>query len=364
MFALLTLSCCVTAVPPAPPPTPAGATAAPEASAPPRELTVTYREAASVFEILDNVTGWWKGKCDPEYREAWQQRFGVTPDDERRFAAYKEIRKRYYPRPTDDPTADPATTENGLFAPLKAQDRFAETFYAATTVDAALSGLGGFMTPDDVETLKGFYAAYRAPIEVLLAESRAYVEIANVVRQKLDDAKAASFYRRVAGFYGVTEPPQFTVLYVWWPPVDSIMANNRGSFLLMKYNPEKHRDGALRDIEIPVHEFTHYISAHQPSARKQALTKAFLAGCDMRGAMPTPKILEEPLAEAHQKLFLRFAAPERLDFSKPWYKDLWIDALAKAIYQPLGQAYDSGGTLDEALMGRLAAACKGVKPSP
>ena len=334
------------------------------ASQPASSLTVTYRKAANLFEVLDNVSNWWRGKCDPEYREQWQHRFGVTAEDEQRFAAYKAIRKRYYPRPRDTGETEPSTTEHGLFAPRREPDRFAEAFYGAATVDAALSTLGEFMAPDDVETLRQFYAAYRGPCETLLAESEVYSEIAAALQQKLDTARARAFYRRVADFYGLEETPRFTVLYVWWPPVEHITANNRGEFLILKYNPTKHRSAALQDIDVPVHEFTHHASAYQPAAQKQALTKAFLDGCDMRGSMPTPKILEEPLAEVQQKLFLRIAAPERLDFSTDWYGgDAWVNPFAKAIYDPVREAYDSGGTISVALMERIAADCRRLKAS-
>jgi hypothetical protein len=333
------------------------------APSPAAELTVVYREAANIFEILDNVSSWWTGKCDPEYREDWQRRFGITAEDEKRFAVYKEIRKRYYAYPPDVRETDPSKTANGVFAPRKAPDRLAEAFYGATTVDAALAKVREFMGPEDVDALKRFYEAYRVPCEALLAESTVYSEIAVTVQQKLDSARTAAFCRRVAEFYGISEAPRFTVLYVWWPPVEHIAANNRGQFLILKYNSTRHRNDALNDIELPVHEFTHYVMAHQSDAQKQALTGAFLDGCDMRDSMPTPKMLEEPLAEAQQKLFLRVAAPERLDFSIHWYSDPWVDVFSKAIFDPLGHAYDSGGTMSVALMERIAAACRASRPS-
>lgn len=191
-----------------------------------------------------------------------------------------------------------------------------------------------------------------------------YSEIAAALQRRLDTASARAFYRRVADFYSLEETPRFTVLYVWWPPVEHVSANNRGEFLILKYNPTKHRSAALQDIDVPVHEFTHQASAYQTAAQKQALTRAFLGGCDMRGSMPTPKILEEPLAEVQQKLFLRFVAPERLDFSTKWYGgDAWIDPFAKAIYASVSETYDSGGTISVTLMERIAADCRRLKAS-
>src|SRR5262249_13757064 len=136
-------------------------------------MVVTYREAANVFEILDNLSNWWSGKCDPEYRAYWVERFGVTPEDEQRFASYKAIRKRYYDYgPSAEPT--PPKPEDVLFAPRKPPDRIAEAFYGAQTVAEALAALAAFTTVEDRTFLEQFYAAYRAQCQALLEESEAY----------------------------------------------------------------------------------------------------------------------------------------------------------------------------------------------
>jgi hypothetical protein len=44
------------------------------------------------------------------------------------------------------------------------------------------------------------------------------------------------------------------------------------------------------------------------------------------------KLLEEPMAVVHQKLFLSAAAPERFELGSAWYGDRWVSAYAKAIY--------------------------------
>jgi hypothetical protein len=330
---------------------------APPAPVPSSEVMVQYREAANVFEILDNVSNWLPDKCDAEYRAEWERRFGITPEDERSFAAYKEIRKRYYPPPPEVPPGGPAKTEHGLFAPGKPPDRIAETFYASDTLPEAFSGLRDFVKPEDVKALEAFYEAHRAHYEVLLAESRSYPDLAQNLKSKLDAAGADAYFERIAHFYGVTERIRFTALYVWWPPVEAVTANNRGRYLILKYNPVKHRESALRDIEIPVHELTHWISAHQPAAQKQALTRAFLSGCDLTAKLQGPRILEEPLAVVHQKMFLGLVDPGRLEFSSSWYGDPWIGTFAKLLYHPVADAQAKGGKLDEKLMKQAAKAC-------
>ena len=319
---------------------------------------MTYREAANVFEIMDNVSMWLSGKCDEEYRAYWKQRFGVTAADEQRFASYKQLRKRSYPRPPDDAADGGDARPVSLFAPRKPVERLADAFYDSTTVEEALGKLADVATPEDIAELRAFYAVYRPQYESLLTESQLYLPIATVIQKKLEEARAGAYAAGLATFYGVTDLPRFTALYIWWPPVDNVTANNRDRFLLLKYNPSKHGRSAMSDIDIPIHEFAHYVSAHQPEEQKRALTRTFLAGCDPTADVKPVKILEEPLAVVHQKLFLSVADPQRSDASVPWYGgDRWIDPFAKAIYPAVKDARAHGRTIDDALMTSAAKSC-------
>ena len=182
--------------------------------------------------------------------------------------------------------------------------------------------------------------------------------IAAVIQKKLEEARVDTYTAGLTSFYEVTGLRRFTALYIWWPPVENVTANTRDRFLLLKYNPAKHGRSAMSDIDIPIHEFTHYLSAHQPEEQKRALTHTFLAGCDPTADVKPVKILEEPLAVAHQKLFLSVAAPQRFDASVPWYGgDQWIDPFAKAIYPALKDARAHGRTIDDALMTSAAKSC-------
>lgn len=320
-------------------------------------ITVTYREAANVFEIMDNVSSWLPGKCDEEYRAYWNERFGITPADEQRFASYKQLRKRSYPRPPDGQDgSDPRTTS--LFGPVKPIDRFAAAFYDSQSLDEAFVKLGDVATAQEIAELKAFYAVYRPQYESLLVESKAYLAIASATSTKLEEAHADAYATGLAQFYGVTSLPRFTALYVWWPPVENVTANSRDRFLLLKYNPAKHGNGAASNIDIPIHEFVHYASAHQSEEQKRALTRTFLAGCDPTADVKPVKILEEPLAVAHQKLFLSTADPQHFDASVPWYGgDRWIDPFAKALFAQVKEARAAGRTIDDALMTSAAKSC-------
>lgn len=357
-FALgLAVSACSSSAPPpreARPVTTVATVAPKSAERPTMRVSVTYREAANAFEILDNVSKWSSDKCDAEYRDEWKTRFGLTSTDLDRFARYKAIRMRAYP--TEPPTPDEASAApSGLFAPKKPPDLFAEAFYSSTTLSEALEKLAKVIPAEDARFVSETFASYSSELQALLDESRPLVDIAASLERELDAPSTSAFYADVARFYGLDQSATFTVLFVWWPPVPQITANNRGSTLLMKYNPSRHRDAALHDVDIPVHEMIHFASAHQSDAKKQSLTRAFLSGpCR---APFGPKALEEPMAVAQQKLFLGIVHPERFELESKWYGSSYVSGVAKALFPAVRDAYREGRPIDDALMTIASDAC-------
>ncbi len=342
LFVLLLGAC---ATPPVPAPTSASAAA----PARPPLVTAVYREPAVVFETLDNVSLWWKDKCNPEYRADWERRFGVIGDDDaKRFATYKELRKRTYAYPSEE--KDPHTNASGLFAPNKPADRVAEAFYGASTMDEGFARVSKVVGPEDVATLRAFYAAYEPRMRVILDESRGLAATARQLSSSLSGTKTEAFFEKMLRFYGVTRAGWFEALVLYWPSGPNVTAHQRGSFLLLKGTAEP---------EIVVHELAHWVSSQRATAEKRALSTRFLGRCDPTEGVRVEKILEEPLAVAQQKVFLRQIAPERFDENAGWYSsDAWISPLAKAIFERVQNAYDRGETLDASLVDGAAAACE------
>jgi hypothetical protein len=320
------------------------------ASAPAAVIQVRYRISADVFEVLDNASVWCRKKCDPEYRAAWENDLGLTPDDERWFERYAEIRKRHYPMPSEE--GGPPI----LFAPEK-HDVLADAFYTAESVSDALAALGPYLPPEDSATLQGFYAAMQPRAQRWFDESAAFVEAAATLSARLDEADVRAFVERMARFYGVTPAASFSVLLVWWPPEEHVTASNRGATLLMKYNPVRHSDRLERDVDVAVHELAHFTSSRQPVEQKRSLSAAFLTSCASHPE-PSPALLEEPLAVAQQKVFLSFTEASRLDLEAPWYGGApWIDGYAKRIYPSVRARYEEGKPMDQAWMRTLGARC-------
>ncbi len=330
---------------PAPPP-------APPARAPSViELTVTYREAANAFEILDNVSMWLEDKCDPEYRAYWQKRFGITAADEQRFAAYEQVRARHYPKAPED-ARGPL-----VFVPGKPADRLAEAFYGAATISEALATVATFATPEETAALRDFFAAYAGPLGDLLGESQGLPAIGAALQLNLDRSGAAAFADELARFYGVAERSRFTVLPVWWPPIEHTSANKRGPFLLLKYHPGRHGADEAKAIDIPIHELAHHLSSRRSLEQTAPLAKVFVERCPLAARLSGPRLLEEPLAVAAQKTFASRVDPEHYQVAGAWYGDPWASAMSKLIFPEVKRAIEGGKPLDAALMKTAGKAC-------
>ena len=272
-------------------------------------------------------------------RAYWQQRFGITAEDEQRFASYRAIRERYYTFESDSPkgTVD-------LFGRAKAADRVADAFYGAPTLDAAFAALTIFATAADVTALRTFVEAFRPKWELLAVESRVFVGIATELQVALGRPETTAWLTRLAGFYGVSEVPRFNVLLVWWPPVEAVTANNRGQTLLLKYNPDRHLEEARRNTDVPIHEVVHWVSSHQSEQQRAELTKVLLARCDVSSRIAPVRILEEPLAVAQQRLFVAELDPKGLTFASAWYGgDPWVGTLRSFSTQSSSRPTSAGG---------------------
>jgi hypothetical protein len=334
---------------------PAQSVVAPSVVSPSPEIEVKYREAADVFELVDNLSEWLPDKCDHEYRAAWIERFGpLSRADLDLFERYAAVRGRYYERVH--------TRDKTLLGAPPAHDPVAQAFYRSNTILEAFHVLAGFMDATDVATIRTTIESLAPRYAELTKESAAYPAMASTLEHSLTETGAARFRARMAHFYGVTDPRTFTVLYVWWPPVESVEANNREGVLLMKYNPTRHGGHPEKEVDVVVHEMGHDVSRRQSEAQRRAFSDLYRAGCPFPTEVDNPRALEEPLTVAQQKIFLRAVLPAEFAKTK-WYNDPWISTVAKRFFPDVSAAYERGDVLDEALVRRLAASCAEVAAS-
>lgn len=321
-----------------------------------RGFSVTYRAAANAFVIVDEVSGWHPDKHDPAVRAAWKARFGIDEVEATALAAWGAARRRTW-------------VEEGaggaiLLGRSKPLDRVAAAFLAEDGLDAALARAASVVGAEDAAILRATFAALRPKLDVVLAESRAFTRSAEELQRRLDAPAVADFVSEVARFYRAGDVPPLTVTFAWWPLEDSSSASVTGDVLLLRYEPVHGAALAGADVDVPVHEAVHFVSARQPEAQKAALSEAFAKKCGDLPPIAPARLLEEPLAVAHQKMFLARVEPKRFDRERGWYGDPWVSVMAKAIYEPVVQAHAEGRALDERLALAAGRACREVASIP
>ena len=209
------------------------------------ELNVVAREAASIFEILDNVSNWYPGFCDTEYQDYWKQKFGISSNDKKLFKRYQKIRKKYYNDPDQKPR-DPTKNRNGFFSTLGSlsPDPYAEAFYSSDELKTAFFKLSKLVNKEELSFIKSFYKNFEEKYSPLVSKTRnGYKDVIKNTKASLVNEKVKKYTLKLQKFYNVRKNMKYEVIFVWWPPIKSTRANPTGKYLVMKSNPVKHGKG-------------------------------------------------------------------------------------------------------------------------
>lgn len=325
------------------------------------EVRVAYRQPADAFEILDNVSDWWPGYTNPEYREYWADSIGITSTDSAFFARYKVLRDRYFDR-SGQQNEDPRTSPGGLFTDTRvlSADPLAMAFYNSETMEEAFIRLKQVVTPTDVEFLRSYFEHFASRLEPLTSETRQLVAASlERTREVLADSAVAAYVENIGVFFGVSEDVTFTALYVWWPDAEQVRANPNGSFLILRVKP--YVDEAMSNADVVVHEAVHMVSALQSDTQKRNLSDTVLNEC--AGSLDFTRrlgVVEEPLATIFGNIeFRRRFEPNRFSWSRSWYGERWVDLSARLLYPVVMHAVESGASLGSPMMStELAAQCR------
>lgn len=325
---------------------------------PPPAWSVVYREPASLFEMVDNASGWWPDKNDAAYRKAWAERFGISSEDEAALARFSAIRKRTYSyeRPA-------STGSEDLLGREKPADTLAFAFYGADTLEQALAALPSTIGPEDRAALSDTFQSLRKRLGPWLSESRGLDRAAAGLGRGLDAPAVREQTAALTRFFGVERSTPLTFVFVRGPSSDHVSAHARGPYVVLEAKPTLDSEEASREVSVPFHELGHHLVAQVPVARRHAFSTTFRAGCSLpaRLAESGARAVEEPLMVAIQRVFEQRTSPEKVDFSRPWYGgDPWVGTFAKLLYGLVSTTWDSGGGLDEALARRSARLCDGL----
>jgi hypothetical protein len=365
----------------------------PAANSPDRStvITVRYREAADVFEMLDQVSAWWPDYVEPAYRQSWIDAGRIRSEDSTYFAQYARLRERHIDRSGQTGSGE-RRGASGLFtaAATATADPVAAVFYASDSMNTAFNQLRGVLSPSEITFLRAFYAHFQTRTSPLTAATRAATADSRVATAAtLADTAVANYVTQVAALFSAppddsarhqpatygdhgtaltggpsdAEParrrdetessvaraalrvaPLF-VLYVWWPDSMHTFATPKGRVLVLRVRP---RSGeTVNSADVVVHEAVHVFTASMPEAQKVALSGTLLDGCAIPERVRRLAILEEPIATALGNIeFRRRFMPQRFTWGRRWYGDAWVDVYARLLHPLLVERAATGRRLD------------------
>ncbi|MCQ8185243.1 hypothetical protein [Parvularcula maris] len=322
-------------------------------------LRAGYHAPADLFSLMDQTSLWWPGFNEPEYREAWEERFGWSDEDQRQAEAYADYRRRTYSDPAQGNRKE-RLAKDGIFTARSSVSRqadpLAEHFLGAQTIEEALSTLETIMGADDAHMLRGFYRHFQPHWRQLLEESKAFAKDAARLDAVLNSPGTPPYLERLAAFYRVDETLEFNALYVWWPPIDRTSADISGRTFFIRSHPTAHSGESW--AEIAMHEAVHYLSAHQPSQQKVALTKRFLDRCPAKLIRPYD-LLEEPLAVAWgNAAFAKYGLGQPLGAADSWYGRPLPSVMGRLLWLHVDELYETDATITDGLIDAAAAHCR------
>ncbi len=321
------------------------------------KIEITQRNAAHIFEIMDNVSQWWPDFNNQEYADYWKESGKSKADDKKLFDQYALIRRTYY-KDVDQAERDPLKNRNGFFSTsgsLEA-DPLAIAFYSSSILEEALQKLQKVVEPKELKFLQEFYLHFESRYLPWVQEGAAFASLIEKTQKQIAPQGIEDYLSKLAKFFGVSEELNYQVLFVWWPPVSNTQANPTGDYLILKHNPKKHADADSADIVM--HEIVHTVATRQKLKTKTAFTEAFLKTCPAHHHLRKLEILEEPLAVAlGQMLFTERFYPSQFSYAAKWYNNPWNSLFGKLIY-PLAKSYfERGSTLDDAFIKQAAFLC-------
>ena len=333
-------------------------------------VVVRYREAADVFEMLDQVSAWWPEYVEPAYRLAWTDAHLLQPGDSAFFARYAELRARHFDRTGQDSHGN-FREGSGLFTARSTllADPMASAFYQSDSLPQALGLLRGTLSVEETDFLRDFYAHFASRTSVLAAQTRSLTDGSrSATARTLEDPDVQKYLSLVSALFApVTDASDgrasFTALYVWWPDTNQAAATPNGGALVLRVRPRAGE--VVNSADVVAHETIHVFAARVSEAQQQSLSGALLDGCHAPASLRRLAILEEPIATALGNIeFRRRFMPQRFSWSRRWYGDAWVNVYARLLQPVLAERLMTGGALDARFASDAAALCTALASTP
>ena len=291
----------------------------------------------------------------PEY----QKKIPLTLSQKKLLEEYRRVRKAHQKLPPHFATpaleGDSQSCHRQLFAPHPAslQDPILEAFFMRGRLEEALMQLEGIVGEEASAVLKETFDQFE-PLFHRLYESSFPIMKANVERilNVMQRAQIDQHLQKLRHFYQADARAFKSVQLIWRPDTKAMSAQCYGDHLILLLPAILLEDPNAIEfiVSVLVHEATHHISGLSLDAQKSALSKAFLDKVVSSSSDHVLMLLEEPLVQATQLVFIEENYPALYGAATSWL----LKGPVAAFY-PLVKFYlAQGKKLDEAFITRLA----------
>ncbi|WP_372654386.1 hypothetical protein [Halobacteriovorax sp.] len=289
-------------------------------SASARGKFIVYTEAFDVFEIVDGISQWKIG-TPIEYREYYENTFGLSNADKEMLKKYKAIREKYH---REYPKA-----ENSIFSESElSSDIIARTFASSMTIDQALKTLKKKkrMEVEDIKELVLVYKHFKKNISTIVKESSLLESEAKRLSKLIKKSRLTRNIKKLDKFFNLptSKIKGGRVKLVWWPRTDKPSIAVQGGRVIFRVNPIK--QAGMIDEELLMQSLVRSLIISQGKTVKENLSKVFIEGCPSikDKKMAVDLWFEEPLVEAISKYYLPYESlkkkfnPYSVKSETPW----------------------------------------------
>jgi hypothetical protein len=315
-------------------------------------VSVSYSEAADVFEIMDHVS-LWSTHLSPAIRRHWEKKFGpIGGEDLNMINKYIAIRRK-----SDINYASyikETSPEISLFGNTGIDKvPFSMAFYNSKSVGEALKRASPFFNGEDYKFLTSFYKHFLPKIKELVKESTSFKAHIGNYNRALKKVHADKILKRLAAFLGlkISAKTGLKYLVTWWPPEEEPLYEARGNFIMLRYHPlsgAKVWKGQTL-LQAGVETFMANMTPNQKSNSAKIFNRHCVGRTiEFNDAMETlwSKVLPE-----------KWSMKKKFTLYKTWHKDIFSDLYTKLLFPLVEESLASRQNIEGNFIHQAATLC-------
>ncbi len=314
-------------------------------------LDARYEPLPNLLYQLDVVSGYLGSDQSPSLNRLWKERIAIEPSDAKLLERWRDIMRKL--ETTGQPEFDPGFPFSVSTIQSDAE-RTREIGLRSASQIEFLRRIAKEVAPDTARALGEIIGHFQSAFlswwsQEAEPEGRAFQQKAS---QLLAGEKLQKLSQTLVHFYQPDLPDGYVVpiQFMYKPKAsESSHGGQVGSAAFMEFFKG---DSPANQIDITMHELSHFLLSKVPVAKRKALAKQFSNSTDP-SRMAILSIMDEGLATALNNGMVAEALmkPEPFrqyrDTPLSWYANPAIDGTAKASYDWLKAYAEKGGTLHD-----------------